>query len=267
MSADRTLPRSAGPATPGPPAHATLLVADIERFSSRDGADQMRTREAMYGEFRDAFTEPVWSSCLHEDRGDGLLVVVPQQIPKSVLLGEFLPRLDTALGRRRRSDPLLRMRIAVHAGDVHFDEHGIGGHAVNRTFRLCDSDPLRKALAASEGDLALLVSETIHEDVVRGGYPGIAPQAFHAVDVRVKETAVRAWLHVPGDPDAARRVAAEVPRTPAEDTADAHRQGEPRQGGVSLSAGGDVRLGPHSNLAGRDIRVDGETRAPRWWRR
>ncbi|MDQ0795054.1 adenylate/guanylate cyclase [Streptomyces sp. B1I3] len=263
MSADRSLPLSPeGSATVGPPAHATLLVADIERFSSRDGADQMRTREAMYGEFRAAFTESVWSSCLHEDRGDGLLVVIPQQIPKSVVLGEFLPRLDAALGRRRRDDPLLRMRIAVHAGDVHFDEHGIGGHAVNRTFRLCDSDPLRKAIGVTRGDLALLVSEAIHEDVVRGGYPGIAPQTFHAVDVRVKETAVRAWLHVPGDADAARRVAAEAPRSPVDDTRDA-----PPRGGVSLSAGGDLRLGPRNNIAGRDLRIDGETPPRRWWRR
>ncbi|MHC3460708.1 nucleotidyl cyclase domain-containing protein [Streptomyces flavovirens] len=262
MSADRPPRlRSEATAPASPPAHATLLVADIERFSSRDGADQMRTREAMYGEFRAAFTEPVWSSCLHEDRGDGLLVVLPQQIPKSVVLGEFVPRLDAALGRRRRSDPLLRMRIAVHAGDVHFDEHGIGGHAVNRTFRLCDSEPLRKAIGASCGDLALLVSEVIHEDVVRGGYPGIAPQAFHAVDVRVKETAVRAWLHVPGDADAARRIAAEAPRGPAADTGH-----PPRQDGVSLTAGGDLRLGPHNNIAGRDVRIDGETRSRRWWR-
>ncbi|WP_405898669.1 adenylate/guanylate cyclase [Streptomyces sp. NBC_00727] len=257
----RQLP-SEGPAAAGPPAHATLLVADIERFSSRDGADQMRTREAMYGAFREAFTEPVWASCPHEDRGDGLLVVVPQQIPKSVVLSEFLPRLDAVLGRRLRSDPPLRMRIAVHAGDVRFDGNGIGGHAVIRTFRMCDSEPLREALATTRGDLALLVSGTIHEDVVRGGYPNVTPQSFHAVDVHVKETSLRAWLHVPGDPDTARRIAEQAAPRPAGPDAD-----EPRSGGVSLSAGGDLRLGPHANVAGRDLRIDGGARTPRWWRR
>ncbi|MFJ3141475.1 adenylate/guanylate cyclase [Streptomyces halstedii] len=265
MSPDRALPRPEGAAPMGPPAHATLLVADVERFSTRDGADQMRTREALYDEFRAAFTEPLWSSCAHEDRGDGLLVVVPGQVPKSMVLGEVLPRLDAALGRRRRGDPLLRLRVAVHAGDVHLDEHGIGGHAVIRAFRLCDSDPLRKAVAAARGDLAVLVSETIHEDVVRGGYPGIAPQAFHAVDVHVKETAVRAWLHVPGDEDAARRVAAEASPGPDTATAAADREA-PREGGLSFSAGGDLRVGPGSNFAGRDVRVDERPRPRRWWR-
>ena len=261
MSADRVPQPVAGRPVPGPPTHATLLVADVERFSSRDGTEQMRTREAMYDEFQDAFTEQSWAACVHEDRGDGLLVVIPQQIPKAAVLGEILPRLETALGRRRRGDPLLRMRIAVHAGDVSFDEHGIGGHAVNRTFRLCDSDPLRRAIAAARSDLAVIVSEVIHEDVVRGGYAGIAPQAFHSVDVRVKETAVRAWLHVPGDPEAARRIADEPRSGPSSPSRDAET------GGVSLSASGDLSLGSRNMIAGRDINETPEARGRRWWQR
>lgn len=271
MSGDRTPPLPAGRPVTGPPMHATLLVADIERFSSRDGTEQMRTREAMYGEFQDAFTEQSWAACVHEDRGDGLLVVIPQQIPKAAVLGEILPRLESALGRRRRGDPLLRMRIAVHAGDVSFDEHGIGGHAVNRTFRLCDSDPLRRAIGTARSDLAVLVSDVIHEDVVRGGYAGIAPQAFHSVDVRVKETAVRAWLHVPGDPEAARRIADE-PSSETSGTSGGAAPGKttPRDsgtGGVSLSAGGDLRLGPRNMIAGRDITGSPEARGRHWWQR
>ncbi|MFG2195734.1 adenylate/guanylate cyclase [Streptomyces sp. NPDC048639] len=268
-----------------------MLVADVEAFSSRPDTEQMRTREALYEEFRAAFGENHWAMCLCEDRGDGLLIVVPPRIPKAMVLGTFLPRLERVLADRRRGDPLLRIRIAVHAGDVHFDEHGLGGHAVNQTFRLCDSAPLRAAIRTARSDSALLVSDAIHDNVVRGGYENISAASFHAVDVSVKETRTRAWLHVAGDDEAAVRVARETAAAAARETAaedgsgergrgrggergregdgDRDRTADPSAGGVSLRAGGDLLIERDSMIAGRDIAV-GDTgrgrRKPRWRR-
>ncbi|MEU6080441.1 adenylate/guanylate cyclase [Streptomyces sp. NPDC047108] len=287
------------------PQHVTVLVADVEAFSSRPDTEQMRTREALYEEFRAAFGDEYWASCWREDRGDGLLVVVPPGIPKAVVLGHFLPRLERALENRRRGDPLLRIRIAVHAGDVHFDEHGLGGHAVNQTFRLCDSAPLRAAIRTARSDTALLVSDAIHDNVVRGGYDSIAAASFHAVDVSVKETRTRAWLHVAGDDEAAVRVARETAaaaargsaaedgsggrgrergreREPGEaaggqaagheadgDGRDRDPAAGPSTGGVSVHAGGDLLIESDSMIAGRDITVGdtGPGRRRSRWRR
>ncbi|MEV6316761.1 adenylate/guanylate cyclase [Streptomyces sp. NPDC051776] len=277
------------------PQHVTVLVADVEAFSSRTDTDQMRTREALYEEFRAAFGEELWALCLREDRGDGLLIVVPPRIPKAMVLGTFLPRLERALADRRRGDPLLRIRIAVHAGDVHFDEHGLGGHAVNQAFRLCDSAPLRAAIRTARSDSALLVSDAIHDNVVRGGYENISAASFHAVDVSVKETRTRAWLHVAGDDEAAVRVARETAAaagrgTAAEDGSGEREPGRERSpergsesgwgsgregdgdrtadptGGISLRAGGDLTIERDSMIAGRDISTGEERRRPRWRR-
>lgn len=64
--------------------------------------------------------------------------------------------------------------------------------------RLLDAEPVRAALAQDpEATTALLVSEHFHETAVCEGRPGIEPAAFRRVDVREKEFAASAWLHVP----------------------------------------------------------------------
>ncbi|MFE0385140.1 adenylate/guanylate cyclase [Streptomyces bungoensis] len=240
------------------PLHAQLFLADVERFGPRSDREQLRTRENLYTELRSGFTEELWRLCPHEDRGDGVLVVVPPAVPESRLFTEVLPRLEHALGRRRRNDPLLRLRIAVHAGAVHRDRHGFAGNAVNHVFRLCEAPPLRQALGEAASDTALLVSDAVHDSVVRAGLPGVDPATFHAVDLRVKETSARAWLHVAGDNACALRVAGEsVAGTDGE-------QDRREARGVSISAGGDVRMNG-AMVTGGDAHVNSAPRA-RWWR-
>lgn len=216
--------------------YAQLLFADIEGFGSRSDREQLRSREHLYAELRSGFTDALWRRCPHEDRGDGVLLVVPPAVPESTLFTEVLPRLEHGLGRRRRSDPLLRLRIAVHAGAVHRDRHGFAGNAVNHVFRLSEGAPLRQALDEATSDTALLVSEAVHDSVVRAGLPGVDPTTFHPVALQVKETRARAWLHVAGDNACAVRVAGES-ASPADDASSARAAG-----GVSISAGGDVRM-------------------------
>ena len=57
--------------------------------------------------------------------------------------------------------------MAVHAGELHYDDHGVVGASVNLTFRLLNADPLRSALAGSSGVLALVTSYSFFEEVVR----------------------------------------------------------------------------------------------------
>lgn len=242
--------------------HALAVVADIESFSGRDNREQMRTRQDLYEEVRTAFGASLWQSCYSEDRGDGLLVVVPHSAGAAHVIGEVLPALDRALSGRRRGDPLLRLRIAAHAGDVYADGEGIGGHAVNHAFRLCDAEPLRAALKAARSDTALLLSDSLYETIAHDGHPSVTPAAFHAVAVTVKETAARAWLHVPGDEAAAAGAAAAAPaRGPEAATTEAAPPA--RSGGVSFGSG-DVTI-TRGAVAGRDIVRHSAPR--RWWQR
>ncbi|MEU6809727.1 adenylate/guanylate cyclase [Streptomyces sp. NPDC046831] len=240
------------------PQHALLLFADIKEFSSRSDREQLRSREDLYAEFRSAFTDELWQLCPHEDRGDGVLVVMPPGVPQETLFTDVLPRLEDGLGRRRRSAPLLRLRIAVHAGAVHRDGHGFAGRAVNHVFRLCDGAPLRQALDEAASDTALLVSDPVRDSVVCSGLAEVDPTTFHPVTFRVKETQARAWLHVAGDNACAMRVAAESAAGTQQ-----HAE-EPR--GVSISAGGDVRMDGATVTGGNAYLGSPPVPRSRWWR-
>ena len=67
----------------------------------------------------------------------------------------------SGLRRHNRAHPRpeqSRLRMALHAGEVRYDEHGVTGASVNLAFRLLEAGPLKQALAGSPGPLAVIVS-------------------------------------------------------------------------------------------------------------
>jgi hypothetical protein len=121
-----------------------------------------------------------WDDCDHEDRGDGVFVLVPADVPKALLAESLPPALVTALRTHNDGHPgpeRIRLRMALHAGEVHYDQHGVTAVAVNLAFRLLDADPLKAALTSSSGVLAIIVSSWFFEEVVRhgGAAPGYRP--------------------------------------------------------------------------------------------
>ena len=83
------------------------------------------------------------------------------------------------------------MRMAVHAGEVNYDEHGVTGTAINLAFRLLEAHQLKEALKDSAGELAIIVSSWFFEEVVR--HSTAADAGYHSVHVTVKETIATAW--------------------------------------------------------------------------
>jgi class 3 adenylate cyclase len=61
----------------------------------------------------------------------------------------------------------IRLRLAVHAGEISYDDHGVAGTAVNLTFRLVEAPMFKNLLAASPGELALIASGWFFDEVVR----------------------------------------------------------------------------------------------------
>ena len=81
--------------------HRTIVVVDVEGFGDqrRTNRDQVTIRDGLYRAMREAFGRAgiAWDDCGHEDRGDGVFVLVPAEVPKG-LLAESLPSaLVTAL--------------------------------------------------------------------------------------------------------------------------------------------------------------------------
>ncbi|MDQ4032540.1 MAG: NB-ARC domain-containing protein, partial [Actinomycetota bacterium] len=186
--------------------HRTIVAVDVEGFGDRCRTNPHRVavREGLYRAVREAFggADIPWSDCHHEDRGDGILILAPPEVAKSVFVESLPYRLVEGLGEHNsthQEQERIRLRIALHAGELHRDDHGVAGASVNLAFRLLDADPLKSALAGSSGVLALVTSSWFFEEVVRHS-SAANPRAYRPVRVRVKETDVLGWMHLPDHP-------------------------------------------------------------------
>src|ERR1700722_7410019 len=141
------------------------MVVDVERFGDRwrTNLNQLAIREGLYEALIQAFRKSriAWANCVSEDRGDGALILIPPDVPKTPLVTSLLAGLVTAVTRHNAgcaAPEQMRLRMALHAGEVYHDAHGVVGAAVNHAFRLAEAPALRSALCASPGVLALIVS-------------------------------------------------------------------------------------------------------------
>jgi O-acetyl-ADP-ribose deacetylase (regulator of RNase III) len=185
---------------PKPAFHRAILIVDVENFGdpARTNPCQLAVRAALYKALRAAFARAriSWTACTAEDRGDGILVLIPPDVPKAWLVSRLPARLAEALDRHNQASPppaRIRLRMALHAGEVHQDTHGHAGTALNRAFRLIEAPAARAALRQSPGPLALIVSDWFYDEVVRHD-PAAGPARFRPVPVTVKETEMPAWV-------------------------------------------------------------------------
>ena len=191
------------------PVAESIMAVDIERFGDphRDDQSGRTVIKAFYRLMHDAFAASSipWDECRREDRGDGAIIFVPARFATVRLVDPLLGWLSTALTAHNRSAALqarLRLRLALHHGIVLPTGHSHTGNNVVLTCRLLDSAPLRTALAHSSGNLAVIVSEHIHDNLIRHGHGRIDPTAYHPVTIAVKRTRARAWVHLPGSTQA-----------------------------------------------------------------
>jgi len=189
-----------------PAVHRAIVCVDVEGFGDRrrTNPDQVVARDGLYCALSRAFARSgmYWEDCYHEDRGDGALILIPSDVPKSLLVTDVPRELAAALSEHNQAhDPQerIRLRLAVHAGEIHHDAHGVAGTAINVAFRLLEAAPLKRALAGSSGVLAVIASRWFFEEVIRHT-PASGPASYRRVPVAVKETRDSAWICRPDDP-------------------------------------------------------------------
>jgi len=186
--------------------HRTIVVVDIEGFGDqrRILPHQLAVREGLYRVVREAFGSAgvAWSACHREDRGDAVFIVAHADILKARFVEAVPYALVTAVrahNATHRTEERVRLRMALHAGEVAYDEHGVTGSAVTLAFRLVDATPLKVALAESPGVLALITSAWFFDDVVRH-CPVAEPATYRRVRIKVKETTTVGWICLPDHP-------------------------------------------------------------------
>ncbi|MFJ6672708.1 RICIN domain-containing protein [Actinosynnema sp. NPDC091369] len=162
-------------------------------------------RNVLYRSLRRAFDDSgiPWDACHREDRGDGVFLLVPPDVPKTLVverlpgaLAEALAEHDSAV---RREGERVRVRMAVHAGEVHPDRQGFTSASINLAFRLVEAPQLKSAPAGSPGVPALVLSSWCYDEVAWHSRV-LDPRTFRRVDVAVKGTTATAWIARPDHP-------------------------------------------------------------------
>jgi len=197
------------PPADGLPRHRAIVAVDIEHSTSRPDPVKAELRRILY----ELFDQALRSAGIHSrhrdrftDRGDGILALIHpvDQAAKPVLLTRVVPALGqllTEYNRTARPHRQLRVRVVVHAGEVHYDGHGCFGEALDIAFRLLDAPGVKKALRAAAGPLILVISGDIHRAIVRHGYDGLDQQAFRpSIRVHVAGHYYPGWVQGPRQP-------------------------------------------------------------------
>ncbi|WP_069171874.1 hypothetical protein [Streptomyces griseus] len=192
---------------PGEATHCWVVVLDIENFSSRPDPIQRSLRAGMYEVLREALVRAGLADdgIVTEDRGDGVLMIVPATVSPISLAGAFVRALDEELRQKSvvySPAHAMRFRVALHQGLAARDGEGWSGDAVNTACRLVDAGPLREVLAAaSSSRMVFVVSDEIYRAVVRHGHRSVDPAAYLPMPFRTKHgELIESWVTVPGSP-------------------------------------------------------------------
>jgi CRP-like cAMP-binding protein len=189
--------------TPGLPLNCSIFVTDVAGFGHprRNDDDRRVVRDNLYRILREAFegSGVPWGSCLHEDRGDGTLTVVPPTISTMSLIEPLLPLLAARLKRynRQAGEPVrIQLRAALSVGPVHVDPQGLSGQSLIDAARMLDAPVLKGSLATTGADLAFIASHHVYETVIRHTPGLVDPASYRRVRVQVKESKITGWLYV-----------------------------------------------------------------------
>lgn len=195
----------------GMPVHRSILALDIEGSTLRTNPIKAELRHEVYRLLHDALAvanvEPEICDRF-EDRGDGVLALIHpvDHAPKAYLLTRFMSKMcrllveyNGRLPKEEQSRRALRLRVVVHAGEIHTDDNGYFGEAVDLACRLLDARALKKALHDSvRAPAALVVSEDIFRGIVKHGYDGLSEEMFHGgVNVQMAGRRHRGYVHLP----------------------------------------------------------------------
>jgi hypothetical protein len=186
------------------PEHHTIVTLDIEGFGSPTRTDPIRaglrrSLQAIITGAQGKLSDPEPVRAVG-DTGDGKWLLFHPGVPKTAVLGVFIPALETELRHHNSGASTaarIRLRIAVHHGDVIPDDGGYSGEPLNHAFRLIDNDVIRQALAASSQNSVTAVSADFFEKIIRPGYGSLDPENFSPVSIQVKELSTTAWINQP----------------------------------------------------------------------
>lgn len=191
------------------PVYRNILALDIEGSTQRTNPVKEELRELVYRLVMGALGMAgidVQTCDPFTDRGDGVLVLVrpTDEFPKPFLLSRLIPAIASLLSARNSGispadkPRILRLRAVVHAGEVHHDGKGFFGEDLDVAFRLLDAPRFKDHLKKGTAPLALVVSDSFYQSIIRHEYDGIDHGEFRPlVTVNVGNQRRKGWVHFP----------------------------------------------------------------------
>jgi hypothetical protein len=190
--------------------YRVIIALDIERSTTRPDPIKAELRNKTY----ELLDKALCSAGIRQrhrdrfiDRGDGILALIHpvDQAPKALMLNRAIPAFNrlltdynAGLPHPIRSQRQLRVRIVMHAGEVHYDANGCFGEALDIAFRLLDAGPVKKALKDSADSSTLVISGDIYNSIVRHCYDGIDHLAFRPrVRAQIAGNRYPGWIYIP----------------------------------------------------------------------
>lgn len=193
-----------------PPRRRAIVALDIEDSASRPGPVKAELRTVLY----ELLDGALRSAGVHAgrrgrfiDRGDGLLALV-DPADQVLLINRAIPALRQLLtsydatlpeaGSRQRH---LRVRAVMHTGEIHGDDNGCYGEALDIACRLLGAPRVKAALRAAHSPLLLVISRQI-QDWAAHHCSGIDHAVFRRLDTaEVAGNEHHGWIQ--GSPAAA----------------------------------------------------------------
>ncbi|MBO2450773.1 cyclic nucleotide-binding domain-containing protein [Actinomadura barringtoniae] len=179
--------------------NCSIVFTDITAFGrkDRDDRDRLVLRTVMYEALEAAFDGAgvPWRECYREDRGDGVLIVVPPTHSTRILtrpLADRLARSITEHNRGEEETSQLQLRVAVHVGPIVPDGQGLTGESIIYAARLLDAPAFKQELASAKAGLGYIVSEFVYNTVVRHD----DPTGYRKVRVKTKEARMTGWVRL-----------------------------------------------------------------------
>jgi hypothetical protein len=182
-----------------------VLVLDTERAAERAPRERMRVRSELHriGTLACASAQVPDGRTAQQSDGDTALLLIDAPLP--VVVDDVVEALlDGIRERNAEVNPTdrIRVRVAVHSGYVLGDEHGWTGEPLGVAGELGRADRFASVLdAAGKAQAAVIVSDTVYQDVVGPGYGQVPASAYRKLVLRIAPQPLVGWVRVPGYPD------------------------------------------------------------------
>lgn len=199
-----------------------VTVSDVAGYSKLPYADQrdLQDRTAAIQDQAAVNARLDRRQAIIQTTGDGDLTGWPTDTNELNLIADYVRELTAEVDRVNRTlSPAnrIRLRLSISAGLVDEGALGLTGQAPIKASILANSDHVRQALHRHpDRSLAVIVDDTLYQDVVLSRLCGLRPEDYQRVVIRDKyRTEHVAWITVPGPASSAQAEPQQGKRLPA----------------------------------------------------